>query len=81
MNDIEEIKSLLERIAKSLEGIVDYLNNKEVEKNTENKKIIEKDEHKLVNDSSESEIEKFLNSKNIKIKSIKKEDESDTVLD
>lgn len=82
---MEEIKSILDRIAKALETIADYLIDKQVAINKENKNsfyklsYIKTDENEFVNDFSE--IEEFLNSKNIKIKSIKDEDEEDEILD
>ncbi|WP_353683282.1 hypothetical protein V4D30_05250 [Thermodesulfovibrio sp. 3907-1M] len=85
MNDIEDIKALLNRIAKALETIADYLNDKQVARSKENKDAfdslssVETDKNKFVNDFSE--IEEFLNSKNIRIKSIKEEEESDEILD
>jgi len=85
MNDMENIKVLLERIAKALETIADYLSNKQVARSKKNKDPLDRlssirtDENKFVNDFSE--IEKFLNSRNIRIKSIKEEEESDEILD
>ncbi len=86
MDDVNEIKILLERIANALETIASSLNiylktsknnNHKLQKNQDLTEINK--ERYFINDFSE--IEEFLNSKNIRIKNIREEDESDEILD
>ena len=85
MDDMKEIKILLERIANALESIAHNLGTyREASKN--NDKFQKTQNHtkrtreiEFTNDFSE--IEDFLNSKNIHIKNIREEDESDEILD
>ncbi len=83
MGDLEDIKRLLERIADSLEEIAKAIKAKDKErkfiKGTEEEKSESTETIDFVNDFSE--IEEFLNSKGIRIKTIKEEEEYDEVLD
>ncbi len=89
MDDMKDIKIVLERIANALESIAHNLsayresnrNNEKFQKTQDctQKSIDRAIEMKFINDFSE--IEKFLNSKNIHIKSVRNENEADKFLD
>ena len=84
MDDIEEIKKLLIRITNAVESISNYLTEsnlqiKKVNKNINNLSV--KSDSKAIESNDFSEIEDFLKSKKIIVKSVKKEDEADEVLD
>lgn len=81
MDNEKEMKELLERIADALETIANCLSNgsKTSQKKNNKHNINEEFSDNFINDFSE--IEEFLRSKNISIKSVREEDEADKVLD
>ncbi len=87
VKNIKEIKDFLERIAIALETIENYLSTQQRESEKSDKKIVANksnpviriDKNSFVNDYTE--IEKFLRSKNIKIKRINMDGGPDVTLD